>query len=41
VECFDKRVEEVFLCDMGDLHPHHLLDLPAVRDFERTKTPNI
>jgi hypothetical protein len=27
--------------DMGDLHPHHLLDLLAVRVLERTKTPDI
>ena len=41
VECPDKRVEEVLLRDVGDLHPHHLLDLLAVRSLERTKTPNI
>jgi hypothetical protein len=26
---------------MGDLHPHHLLNLLAIRDLERAKAPNI
>jgi hypothetical protein len=41
VECFDKRVEEVLLRNMGDLHPHHLLNLLAIRDLERAKAPNV
>ena len=41
VECLDKRVEEVLLRDVGDLHPHHLLNLLAVRDLERAEAPNI
>jgi hypothetical protein len=34
VECLDKRLEEVFLRDMRDLHPHHSLDLLGVPDFK-------
>ncbi len=34
VECLYKRVEEVLFGDVGDLHPHHLLDLLAVRMLE-------
>jgi hypothetical protein len=41
VECLNKRVEEVFLRDVGDLHPHHPLDLLAVRGLERAEAPNI
>jgi hypothetical protein len=41
VECVDKRVEEVFLRDVGDLHPHHPLDLLAVRGLERAETSYI
>jgi hypothetical protein len=41
VECLDKRVEEVLLRDVGDLHPHHLLNLLAVQDLERAEAPNI
>ena len=41
VECLDKRVKEVFLRDVGDLHPHHLLDLLAVRGLEGAETSHI
>jgi hypothetical protein len=41
VEWLDKCVKEVLLRDVGDLHPHHLLNLLAVRDLERTETANI
>jgi hypothetical protein len=41
VECLNKRVEEVFLRDVGDLHPHHPLDLLAVQGLERAEAPNI
>ena len=37
VECLDKRVEEVFLRDIGDLYPYHLLDLLAVRSLKRAE----
>ena len=41
MKCLDKRVEEVLLRNVGDLHPYHLLNPLAVRGLERTKTPNI
>ena len=41
MKCLDKRVEEVLLRNVGDLHPHYLLNSLAVRGLERTKTPNI
>jgi hypothetical protein len=36
VECLYKRVEKVLLRNVGNLHPHHVLDLLAVRTLERT-----
>ena len=33
--------QRVLLCDVGDLHAHHLLNLLAVQILELTKTSNI
>jgi hypothetical protein len=36
-----KCSEEVILCNIGNLHPYHLLNLLAIRRFKGAKTPNI
>ena len=41
VECLDKRIEEVFLRNVGNLHLHHPLDLLAVQGLKRAETSYI